>query len=96
MGESILAHYGFVGLAGTVAASGAAGVGASVIVAVSHNTIKAAISENNTISGKNINVEAESNRNIMTFASTVGVGGTAGVAPSVIVIVAGTGIDKDS
>ncbi|SFB73189.1 hypothetical protein [Butyrivibrio sp. YAB3001] len=98
-GISVLAkdEYGFVAIAGTIAGSGTAGIGVSAIVSVSHNNIKAFIGKNNKLtSGKTIDISAKSDRNIMTFAASIGASGTAGVGAGVVVIVAGSGIDKDS
>ncbi len=90
-------EYGLVGVAGTIAGSGTAGVGISAVVSVSHNTVKAYTGKNNTLSGfGQTSIKADSIRNLMSFAAAVGASGTAGIGAGVIVIISGKGIDKGS
>ncbi len=90
-------EYGFIGIAGTASVGGEGAVGISVIVSVSHNTIKAEVGESNTInSARDINVEAKSARNYGAFAASIGISGFLGIGGGVVVIVEGKGIDKDS
>lgn len=88
--------YDLIAVVGTIAVSGTAGVGVSVLTTVSYNTVTAAIGENNTVSaGRDIVVRAASDRLVQGYVLTVG-GGTAGIAASVVVAVAGSLLSDDA
>lgn len=88
--------YSFYGIVGTLAASGAAGVGVSAIVAVTSNEVKAQIQDNTVIECGALIVEAIAGRQVQGFSADVAAAGAAGIGASVIVFVTGKGIDQAS
>lgn len=89
----------------TIAGGGVAAVGVTAAVAVMKNTVHAAIdpaalgkavSEKSVIVAKNVSVAAESLRDVENITGTVGIGGTAGVALNVDVLVAGSALPQDA
>ena len=88
--------YDLIAVVGTVAASGTAGVGVSVLTTVSYNTVSAVIGNNNTINaGRDITVSAASDRLVQGYVLTVG-GGSVGVSGSIMVVVAGSLLTEDA
>jgi hypothetical protein len=83
---------------GAVGASGAVGVGASVLVAVTHNKINAYVGNGTEINTQDaFELVADSDRYISGYSLSVGAGGGAvGVGAAVAVVVAGTGLDIDT
>ncbi len=88
-------HYALTGAAGTVT-GGAAGVGLSLLVSLSYNTVTAYIGENSQVTAlSNILVRAESDRQISAYAVTAGAGGAA-VSGTVVVVLAGSKLNQES
>lgn len=85
------------GAAGTASGGGVAGVGLSVLVSLSYNTVSAYTGSNNTITAKrDITIQATDNRDVSVYAITAGVGGTAAVSGTVVVTIVGSKLSKDS
>ncbi|MDD3402964.1 MAG: hypothetical protein PHQ72_06365 [Hespellia sp.] len=90
-------HYTLTGVAGAVAASGAAAVGLSVLVSLSYNTVQASVGRTNKLTAKrDIQIRAESGRDISVYAVTAGASGSAAVAGTVVVVLAGAKLTADS
>ena len=85
-------------VAGTIAGSGTAAVGVTAVVSVLHASTLAAIGDNNFLqtSSGDIAIDADSLREINSYAATAGVSGVAGVAATVMVTVVGGKLTQDS
>ena len=88
--------YELIAIVVTAAGGGTAGVGLTVLVSISYNTIGAAIGVNNTVSGTNVSVTAASNRDVLTVAGSIAGGGVAGVGATISVVLVGSKPDKDT
>ena len=88
--------YVLLGIAGTAAVSGGAGIGITAIVSVSNNTIEAYLGKNTNVTcSGDVTVKATGLRDVQMYLATVA-GGTAGVGVTVLVSVVGGGLDQDS
>ncbi|MEN6340037.1 MAG: hypothetical protein ABFD03_07915, partial [Clostridiaceae bacterium] len=89
--------YGLIAVVVTIAGAGVAGVGISVLVSVSFNTIEASIGAGSVVTaGGSITVLASSNRDVLTIVTSVGIGGAAGVGVSLSVVVTGNKLSQDA
>ncbi|MBR1559442.1 MAG: hypothetical protein IJ646_04290 [Clostridia bacterium] len=80
---------------GAIAVGGGAGVGVNAVVSVlKSNTI--AEMAGKTSNAQNVNVLADSSREVLSMGASVGVGGGAGVGVNVMVLVAGSKMSQDS
>jgi len=88
--------YELVAVVVTVSGSGTAAVAVTALVSVSFNTVSAVIGENAVVSGRNVNVEAISNRDAVTTVATVTGSGIAAVGVSLSVVVFGNKLPQDA
>ncbi|MGL5174709.1 MAG: hypothetical protein ACRC75_12720, partial [Olsenella sp.] len=88
--------YTMLGIVATGAISGVAGVGASVLVSVSNNTVEAYVGDNATVTASgDVNVNALANRDVRAYLGTAA-GGQVGVGVTVLVSVVGGKLSQDS
>ena len=89
--------YKVIGAAGALAASGTVGVGLSVLVSLSYNTVLAYAGDNNKLTAvRDIQILAKDNRDVSAYAVTAGVSGTVSVCGTVIVTIVGSKLNQDS
>ncbi|MEN6635426.1 MAG: hypothetical protein ABFC56_06225, partial [Clostridiaceae bacterium] len=96
---SILASDSFnlIAVVITIGAAGVAGVGVSALVSVSFNTIEASIGAGSRVTASGaVIVSASSNRDVLSFVTSVGGGGAAGVGVSLSIIVTGNKLSQDA
>ncbi|MDP3447996.1 MAG: hypothetical protein Q8S22_08055, partial [Eubacteriales bacterium] len=94
---SALDDYSLLAVAVTIGVAGVAGVGLTILLSLSFNTIEAGVGANSILTaGGNVTVAAGSNRNVLTIVTTVGGGGAAGVGVSLSVIVTGNKLPQDA
>ncbi len=91
-------HYEILGVVGTFAGGGVAGVGISALVGLVYSTVTAQVGENNTISATSggVNIRAISTRKFDAYCITCGVGGTAGISVAVAIVIAGGKLSDDT
>lgn len=84
-------------IVGGASFGGSAAVGAAIGTTVYRNTVTAMIGNNNVVTGKNIRVTAAADRNIRSSAVMAGVGGSASVNGSILIISVGAATtDQDA
>lgn len=84
-------------IVGGASFGGSAAVGAAIGTTVYRNTVTAMIGNNNIVVGKNIRVTAAADRNIRSSAVMAGVGGSASVNGSILIISVGAATtDQDA
>ena len=84
-------------IVGGASFGGSAAVGAAIGTTVYRNTVTAMIGNNNIVAGKNIRVTAAADRNIRSSAVMAGVGGSAAVNGSILIISVGAATtDQDA
>lgn len=84
-------------IVGGASFGGSAAVGAAIGTTVYRNTVTAMIGNNNIVAGKNIRVTAAADRNIRSSAVMAGVGGSASVNGSILIISVGAATtDQDA
>lgn len=84
-------------IVGGASFGGSAAVGAAIGTTVYRNTVTAMIGNNNVVTGKNIRVTAAADRNIRSSAVMAGVGGSAAVNGSILIISVGAATtDQDA
>ncbi len=88
--------YKIYAVAATLAGSGAAGVGITALVSVSYNTVEALVGLNNVIMARDVIVEANSDRYILTGAANLVGAGVAGVAATVTIVLVGNKMSQDA
>ncbi|NCC75439.1 MAG: hypothetical protein EOM08_03280, partial [Clostridia bacterium] len=99
-------RYRLLSIAGTLAVSGVAGVGVTAIVSYSSNSIGAGLGTNNTVTttesslaeGEDttgITLRAQSDRQVRTYALTIG-GGQVGVGATLMVVIVGGKLTQDT
>ena len=79
-------EYDIIAAVATVGASGTAAVAITALVSVSMNAVDAHIGSNNIITGKSVEVIANSDRNVVSVVSTVSASGVAGVGVNLSVV----------
>ncbi len=88
--------YELIAIVVTAAVAGVAGVGVTVLVSVSYNSIGATIGQGNTVSGYDVSVLAASNRDVLSVSASLAGGGVAGVGATASVILVGSRPDQDT
>ena len=90
--------YRYLGISGTVAAAGEAGVSVNAIVNVAKNTVGANVGAANTVTSGtgDVNVNADAKRDVGSYAASASVGGAAGVGVTIMVDVIGGKLQQDS
>ena len=90
-------NYELLAVVAGVGAGGTAGISVSVLVTIATNDVGAWISTLcKVVSDGSVSVKADSYRKAESYVAGVGGGGTAGVAPAVNVIVAGSKLPQDA
>jgi len=88
--------YGLVAVVVSIGAAGVAGVGVSLLLSLSFNTVEASIgASNEAVAGGSVLVTANSSRDVLSIVTSVGGGGVAGVGVSLSVVVTGNKISQD-